>query len=206
MDIEKPLALVADIAHEEAGLAVLDLAKPASILAGHTGRLFAALDLFLRFERQHRPGRIGVYNDRIGDLGPITGEHGLLVPVVAAHELLEAPNSAWGLNQSQGHRLDELSLDFAAQAGQIRLSQTAQANVAQDVPVPVVKVDQRRDQRLNILGGEIGRSRIGKGGRRGLPVGTVHCDLRLLRFPAHEAHVGATGSSTKRKISLVLPW
>ena len=196
LGIEEPLALVADIAHEDAGLAVLDLAEPAAILAGHSGRLFAALDLFRGIERQHRPGRIGFYDDRIGDLGPITGEQGLLVPIVAAHELLEAPNSAGGLNQSQGHRLDALSLDVAAQAGQIRLPQAGEANVAHDVPVPVVKVDQRLDQRLDVLGGEIGgsrggRSRIGKGGRRGLPVGAVHRDLRLLRFPAHEAHAGA---------------
>ena len=196
LGVEEPMTLVADIAHEDAGLAILDLAEPAAILAGDSGRLLAALDLLRGIERQHRPGRIGSNHDRIGDLGPITGEHGLLVPVVAAHELLEAPNSSGGLDQGQSHRLGALSLDVAAQAGQVGLSQADEANVAQDVPVPVVKVDQRLDQRLDVLGGEtsgsrVGRGRIGKGGRRGLPVGAVHRNLRLLRLPAHEAHVGA---------------
>ena len=56
LGIEEPLALVSDIAHEEAGLAVLDLAEPAAILVGHTGRLFAALDLLRGIERQASPG------------------------------------------------------------------------------------------------------------------------------------------------------
>lgn len=92
--VEEPVALVADIAHEDAGLAVLDLAEPAAILAGDPGRLFAALDLFRGIEREHRSRRIGGSDDRVGDLGPVAGEQDVFVPAVFAHESLEVPNLA----------------------------------------------------------------------------------------------------------------
>jgi hypothetical protein len=129
--------------------------------------------------------------DCAGDLGPVAGEQDVFVPAVFAHESLEVPDPGGVLDQGQGHRLGALPLDVAAQAGQIGLTQTAQANVSQDVPVPVVKADQRLDQRLDVFGGPIRRGLIGKGGWRRRPLVEVHHDLRLVRFSPHEAHVGA---------------
>ena len=148
--VEKSVAPGAGIAHEDARLAVLDLSEPTAILTGHPDRLLPLFDKGSVVGGEHGQGGFlrGPGGELGGELLLVEMVQGVLVPVAAAHETLEAPNADV---HRQGDRLDALSDEIAAQSGQIDDAQGPDPPVPEDAGVGLVEATQLKGDPGNVL-------------------------------------------------------
>lgn len=197
--VEKAVPPGADVAHEDARLAVLDLAETAAILAGHPDRLLSLLDEGAVVDGEHR--QLGLIRSLGGDLERETllveMLHGLFVPFASGHEPLEAPDP-----DLHGKRdgLDALSHERAAKAGQIDDAMGPDPLVPEDAGKGVVECAE-------LLGdpGDIRRRQgllVRERRRCGRPPGEIRNLGTLLVLPL-EAHDRAKSGVQHRHVDLL---
>lgn len=108
--VHQGLAARRHVGQEDAGLAVLDLAQPAALLAGHAAGLLALLGESRGIEHEHAVGVAQLVADVTAQLA----EHGGIIPAYGADEQL--PGAALE-SDLDGDGLGDLAL----QAGELAL-------------------------------------------------------------------------------------